>query len=268
MVNMSTSFSNEINLEHALSNISEKFRNKIITSYLELKQRYVGASRDASWDAAGLSAGKFCESVFRFLQNEFTGTHIAFGKHIPNFADECGKLIKLPNTVGNESTRVIIPRALIYLYTLRGKRGIGHVGGDVEANQIDMVTIVRNCDWIICELIRVYHNLSLEEAQAIVDALSQRELPFIWHVAGKKRVIKLGLSYRQQTLLLLYAEPNNGILTEDLCEWVEHPRIREFRSTVLGKLHGERLIEYDKINEIAYLSPLGIEEVETKIIKA
>ncbi len=267
MVNMSTSQSNDINLELALSNIPEKFRRKIIDSYLELKERYSGASRDASWDAAGLSAGKFCESVLRFLQSEFTGTYIAFGKHIPSFADECNKLVKLPATIGNESTRVIIPRALIYLYTLRGKRGIGHVGGDVEANQIDMVTIVRNCDWIICELIRVYHQLSLEEAQAIVDALSQRELPFIWHVAGKKRVLKLGLSYKQQTLLLLYTEPDTGVLTEDLCEWVEHPRIRGFRSDVLGKLHGERLIEYDKENEIVYLSPLGINEVEQKILR-
>lgn len=267
MVNMSTSLNSDINLELALSNVPEKFRKKIIDSYLELKQRYSGASRDSSWDAAGLSAGKFCESVLRFLQNEFTSTYIAFGKHIPNFADECGKLVKLPTTVGNESTRVIIPRALIYLYTLRGKRGIGHVGGDVEANQIDMATIVRNCDWIICELIRIYHKLSLEEAQAIVDALSQRELPFIWYVAGKKRVLKLGLSYKQQTLLLVYTEPDTGVLTEDLCEWVEHPRIRTYRSDVLNILHDERLIEYDKVNEIVYLSPLGIEEVETKIIK-
>lgn len=259
--------SNTINLESALSNIPDKFRQKIIASYLELKQRYSGASRDSSWDAAGLSAGKFCESVLRFLQNELAGTFTPFGKHIQNFADECGKLIQLPSTTGSESTRVIIPRALIYLYTLRGKRGIGHVGGDVEANQIDMTTIVRICDWIVCELIRIYHKLSLEEAQAIVDALSQRELPFIWHIAGKKRVLKVGLSYKQQTLLLLYTEPDTGVLTEDLCEWVEHPRIREFRSDVLVKLHGERLIEYDKTNEIVYLSPLGVEEVETKIVK-
>jgi hypothetical protein len=257
-----------IDLETALSNVPNKFKLKIITSYLELKKRYSGASRDSSWDAAGLSAGKFCEGVLRFLQNELTGTFIPFGTHISNFADECGKLIKLPTTSGNESTRIIIPRALIYLYTLRGKRGIGHVGGDVEANQIDMATIVRICDWIICELIRIYHKLSLEEAQAIVDALSQRELPFIWHIAGKKRVLKLGLSYKLQTLLLLYTEPDTGVLVEDLCEWVEHSRIREFRSDVLAKLHGERLIEYDKANEIVYLSPLGIEEVETNIIKA
>lgn len=266
MVSTSTSPSH-IDLETALSNVPDKFRRRLVSAYLELKRRYSGASRDSSWDAAGLSAGKFCEAVLRFLQSELTGNFIPFGKHISNFADECGKLNKLPSTTGNESTRVIIPRALIYLYTLRGKRGIGHVGGDVEANQIDMATIVRNCDWIICELIRIYHKLSLEEAQSIVDALSQRELPFIWHVAGKKRVLRSGLTYKQQTLLLLYTEPDTGVLVEDLCEWVEHPRIRDFRSEILAKLHGERLIEYDKVNEIVYLSPLGIEEVETKIMR-
>jgi hypothetical protein len=55
---------------------------------------------------------------------------------------------------------------------------------------------VRNADWVICELIRVFHGLSLEEAQVIVDAIAMRELPDIWAVAGKKRVLKKGLSRR------------------------------------------------------------------------
>ncbi len=267
MVNTNTS-SNSFSLDTALASIPNNFRARIIESYLELKRRYTSASRDATWDAAGLSAGKFCESVFRFLQNDLTGASVPFGTHISNFADECRKLIQLPNIAGTESTRVIIPRALVFLYTLRGKRGIGHVGGDVEANQIDSATIVRLCDWVICELIRVYHKLSLEEAQGIVDALAERELPFIWQVAGKKRVLQQGLTFRQQTLLLLYNEPETGVLVEDLSSWVEHPRLREFKSKVLAPLHEERLIEYDQANEIVYLSPSGVDYVEGKIIKS
>src|SRR5262249_7365033 len=143
----------------------------------------------SSFDSAGLSSGKFTESIFRFLQHHLTGTYIPFGQHIPNFADESRKLIQLPATSGIESLRIIIPRALVYLYTLRGKRGIGHVGGDVEANAIDAATIVRVADWIICELIRVFHQLSLEEAQAVVDTLSTRNLPIVWEVSGKKRIL-------------------------------------------------------------------------------
>ena len=47
-------------------------------------------------------------------------------------------------------------------------------------------------DWIVCELIRVYHGLSLEEAQDLVDAISVKNIPAIWEVAGKKRVLKKG----------------------------------------------------------------------------
>jgi hypothetical protein len=264
MANTNTSSPNSL-LNSALSAIPAKFRRGITQSYLELKRRYNSARYDSSWDSAGLSAGKFCEAVLRFLQYELSGNSIPFGTHIPNFADECQKLIKLPATTGVESLRVIAPRALIFLYTLRGKRGIGHVGGDVEANEIDASTVMRMCDWIVCELIRVYHSLSLEEAQALVDTLAERNLPNVWKVAGKKRVLHPGLNSLQQTLLLLYSEPETAVLCEDLFEWVEYATISTYKQNVLQKLHKQRLIEYDRETESIYISPLGIQEIE-KII--
>src|SRR5262249_28529997 len=124
-------------LETALVGVPKKFRDRIVKSYLEMKRRHSEARFDSAWDTTGLSAGKFCEATFRFLQEQLTGSSIPFGRNIPNFADECRNLISLPAAAGNESLRVILPRALVFLYTLRGKRGIGHVGGDVEANEID-----------------------------------------------------------------------------------------------------------------------------------
>ncbi len=56
-----------------------------------------------SFDAAGISAGKFCESVLRLLQHELTGQSTPFGKHIPNFPDSCRKLIVLEAGAGPES---------------------------------------------------------------------------------------------------------------------------------------------------------------------
>jgi hypothetical protein len=74
-------------LDAALSAVPKQFRSRIIDSYLELKRRYREARYDAEWDTSGLSAGKFCESVLRFLQHQLTGASIPFGKHIANFAD-------------------------------------------------------------------------------------------------------------------------------------------------------------------------------------
>ena len=81
---------------------------------------------------------------------------------------------------------------------MRSKRGIGHIGGDVDANGIDIATMARIADWIVCELIRINHGVSLEEAQDIVDGISVRQLPSILDVGGKKRVLKDGLKAKDQ----------------------------------------------------------------------
>lgn len=265
-INMNTPKKDKSILEQALINVPKHFRSRIIDSYTELKRRYAKAIHDASWDTPGLSAGKFCESVLRFLQNELTGSNILFGTHIKNFPDECRKLILLPTT-SIESLRVIIPRALVFLYTLRGKRGIGHVGGDIEANEIDSATLVRVCDWVFCELIRIFHGLSLEEAQAIINSISVRNIPDIWEVGGKKRVLRRGLNYKQKTLLLAYSQTDEGVMTEDLFDWCEHKHLPAYRRDVLLPLHIEKLIEYDRENETIYISPLGVSEVEEAILQ-
>jgi len=254
-------------LKNSLGNMPVKFKDRICADYLELKKRYARSQFDLAWDTSGLSVGKFCESVLRFLQHVLTGDNIPFGKHIPNFPDECRKLIQLESTAGLESLRIIIPRGLVYLYTIRGKRGIGHVGGDVDANEIDAAVIVRVCDWIIAELIRIYHKLSLEEAQAIVDSVAERTVPMVWEIGGKKRVLRPELSYSDKTLLLLYTAVESGILVEDLFDWVEHSSKTDFKRRVLKGLHDAKYIEWDVDNDITYLSPRGIDFIEKQLLR-
>jgi hypothetical protein len=201
----------------------------------------------------------------RVLQNELTSSYTPLGTKLGQFDRECSKLEGLPKTAGVESLRVIIPRALIFLYTLRNKRGIGHEGGDIDANEIDAATAVRVADWCISELIRVVHAISLEEAQALLDAIAEREVPQVWSVTNAKRVLDPSLSYRDQTLLLLYAE-QAPIPVEDLFDWVEHPRMSNYRTHVLWPLHRARLIEYDRDTETAILSPTGAARVDSEII--
>jgi hypothetical protein len=255
-------------LDAALAGIDKRFRARIIGGYLELKKRHSQALYDGAWDASGLSAGKVCEAVLRFLQHHLAGASVPFGQHIPNFADECRKLVTLPATSGPESLRVIIPRALVFLYTLRGKRGIGHVGGDVEANGIDSATIIRTCDWVICELIRTFHGLSLEEAQSIVDGLSQRTIPEIWTISGKKRVMQGGLPFKRQVLLLLYHDAETWVASDDLLNWTEYSNPSVFKKNVLRPLHRDRLLEYDEEIDMVCLSPTGIQEVEERILRS
>ena len=248
-------------LEASLANVPKIFRAKIITYYHDIKRSYV----EGKFDSAGLGAGKLCEVLIRLLQQEVVGKYTPFGKKIPNMADECRKIITASNKNVSDSLKIILPRALVFLYTMRNKRGIGHVGGDIDANSIDTATIARTADWILCELIRVFHKMPIEEAQDLIDAISVRSMPIVWEVAGKKRVLRDGLNAKQKALLLLYSEPNSAVLTEDLCMWIEYSPSM-FEKRVLRDLHSKRLIEHDKDSELVHLSPKGAQLVEEELL--
>jgi hypothetical protein len=263
---MNTSYNNET-LQDALASIEVKFREKIIDSFLELKKRAFKSKYTNEFDSAGIIAGKFCETVFRYLQKELTGTFIPFGTSIPNVVSELDKLEKLPKSSGIESLRVTIPRGLSFLYTLRNKRGIGHVGGDIEANSSDLHAIIKLADWTMIELIRVFHKMSVDDAQGLVDSINDKETPAVWEINGKKRVMQPGLDNRDKTLLLLYSDINNRAAVEDLFEWIEYSNFSVFKKTVIGGLHKDNLVEFDKDINFVHISPLGIREVEQRILK-
>lgn len=250
-------------LESALNGVPTAIRKRLIKSYLELKSNL----SESRHEAAGLSAGKLCESVLRLLQGRAHGQHTPFGKQIPNFADECRKIITSKATSQlSDSEKAVLPRAIVFLYTMRNKRGIGHVGGDVDPNAIDSALMGQTADWIICELIRVHHQLSFEEAQDLVDSLAIRQLPDIWEVAGKKRVLRDGLRASDEALLLLYSAKDQAVLTEDLIAWIEYSNPRVFKSNVLRKLHDKRHLEWDKEEEFVVLSPKGAIYVEENLL--
>jgi hypothetical protein len=250
-------------LTAALSAVPEPFRTRLIDAYVGLRAAYA----EGTFDAAGLRVGAFAETLLRFLQEHLTGTSTPFGTRLPNFADECQRLERTPAKPNDEGVRVIMPRALSFVYTLRNKRGIGHVGGDVEANEIDAATAVRVADWCMCELIRVFHTLSLEEAQALLDAIAVRQTPEVWSVGGKRRVLSTDLKVTEQVLLLLHATEEATVAAEDLFDWIEYrTEYRYFKRDVLRPLHRARLVEYDEANDMVTLSPTGAAHVESAVL--
>jgi hypothetical protein len=71
------------------------------------------------------------------------------------------------------------------------------------------------------------------------------------------------LSYKQRALLLLYAE--HPILVRDLFDWLEHSSFSEFKRSVLNPMHKSKLIEFDTETGSVYLSPLGVDSVESEL---
>lgn len=248
-------------LGKALGAVPAQFRGRIVDAYISQRQAF----EEGHPDTVGLRGGKLCEEVLRLLQHELKGTHTPFGTKIQNFSDECIQLGRLPKSAGIESLRVVIPRALEFSYTLRNKRGIGHTAGDIDANDIDAATSARISDWVICELMRIYYSLPIEDAQSLLDALSTRQLPKIWTVNDKKRILNHKISKKEQSLALLHGELQNMTPVEDLCSWVEYSSENMFKKRILEPLHAERAIEFDKENNLVQISPKGAEIVDNEI---
>jgi hypothetical protein len=240
-------------LDDALASLPAAFRSRIPTVYLEMRSAY----RRGEYDLCGLKAGKFCEVLLRYLQHDLTATYTPFGTRLPDVAQLCRDLEKAPKNAGPESFRVLIPRAVSFIYTVRNKRDIGHVGGDLDANRIDAATLIRTVDWCLGELIRVRHSLPLEDAQDLLDSLADREMPMVWSGAGVKRVLDPSKSRAEQVLLLLYSAAGAAVPVEDLAAWIEVPRLSDFIARTVLPLHASRAVEYDRGTRTVLLLPPG-----------
>jgi len=246
--------------DELLAALPESLRTDLLSCYEAICRNYT----ENRWEPAELNGGKFAEVAYTILRGALDGSFPRKASKPANMLAACRALEGCPadpNRVGDRSLRILVPRLLPVLYEIRNNRGVGHVGGDVDPNHEDAEAVLAMANWIMAEFVRIFHGISLHEAQAAVESIVSRRHPLIWSVEGVKRVLNPSLSARDQVLLLLYAEPA-WVEIELLRHWVEYSNLSVFRTKVLGKLHSERLIEHDNRNGRARISPLGIKNVE------
>lgn len=239
--------------------LPDELVDALLTSYQEIKRNFFLGRHEPS----ELNGGKFCEVCFRILEHETSeGTYTPFGVHIPDIIGRLRSFENIPSSSANESYRIHIPRVLVSMYNIRNKRGVGHIGGDVNPNRTDSTYLVASADWAMAELFRVHYQCSLDEAQEIVHSIVQRPLALVHELEEAKRVLLPHLTHRDQTLLLLASEFPKRVSVSDLIEWIEPANKSRYRNSVLQKLHSERLIEFKDLDWCVILPP-GLNYVET-----
>lgn len=216
--------------------------------------------RERRWEPTELNGGKLCEVVYAILSGHVDGSFPASPSKPRNMYDACKQL---EQANAPRSIRIQIPRMLIALYEIRNNRGVGHVGGDVDPNQQDGTVVVAMSQWIMAELVRVFHNVDLVTAATAVETLVQRTTPLIWEVHGSLRVLNPSLSARDKSLVVLYSA---GAMTAGtLAAAIEYTNLSRFRNSVISKAHAEKLLNFDPQTDEVVLSPLGVRHVETEI---
>lgn len=247
-------------LTSVLGTLPDGLRKELLDAFNQIVKNF----RERRWEPSELNGGKLCEVVYTILKGLSDGKYPAKAAKPRNMVLACQKL-ETDAAGAPRSIRIQIPRMLIALYEIRNNRNVGHVGGDVDPNHMDAVCVLQVAKWIMAELVRVLHNVSTEEATAIVDGLADRETPLIWEVNGKKRVMSTGLSMRAKALLLLHAS-TGPVAEADLVSWIEHSNGSVFRRDVLRPAHKERMVEYDADARTVQISPLGIAHVEEDLL--
>ncbi len=248
-----------MNYAQALGGLPTTLRDELLTAFNEIVTNY----RESKWEPSELNGGKLCEVVYTILKGYTEGNYPAYSSKPSNMVDACKSLEKAgPNFP--RSVKIQVPRMLTALYEVRNNRGVGHVGGEVDPNHMDATVVLSMSKWILAELVRIFHNVDTKIATEIVELLTEREIPMIWLVNGKKRVLKTGLSMKDKTLVLLYSEPLVDELT--LFGWVEHTNSAVYRRDILVKGHKNKLWEYDKVSKTITLSPVGSDYVERELL--
>jgi hypothetical protein len=211
------------------------------------------------WEPTELSGGKLCEIVHSIVKGKIDGNYPARASKPPNMFQACRQIEQTSGI--SRSLKIQIPRVLVALYEIRNNRNVGHVGGEVDPNHMDAVCVLQMSKWLLAELVRIFHTCSVQEATAIVDALVEREVPLVWKVGERTRVLDANMSMKEKMLVLLHASAE-PMQEQDLVASIEHSNPSVFRRDVLRAAHKRRLVEYDEGKRLVTISPLGIEAAE------
>ncbi len=242
----------------ALSAIPSGLRDPLLKEYQTIVQNFL----EQRWLPTELHGGRFSETVYTILEGHANKAYAAAPTKPSNFPLACQNLekIKLPHIP--HSFQITIPRMLPALYDVRNNRNVGHVGGDVDSNHMDAVAVLSMSNWIMGELVRVFHKLTTAQAQQLVDALVEVRMPAVWTGAnGVKRVLENTLKLHEKVLLLTAVTPE--VSSKQLLEWIEYGDDKYVLRTI-RKLHTGRFLEFDeKVDKILILPPgtLAIEKL-------
>lgn len=228
----------------------------ILDSFIEIKENYYLGRHEP----AELNGGKFVEATVRLLQYVLRGNFTPIGESIRNMLQELRNFEQTPST-HPETFRLNVPRILIGMYNIRNRRGVGHLGGDVNPNLADSTLILSVASWVLAELYRTHYSVSISEAQKIVDDLVERKIPLVYEIGELKRVLSTKLSAKDQTLLFLSSSHPDPISESDLLRFTEYSNASNYRNKILRVLHRQRFIEYNETGSCKILPP-GLRYVE------
>lgn len=238
-------------------NLDHKLVDELLSAYEESKRKfYLGQLRPNE-----VEGGRFCEAAFRLLELITTGTFTQLGKQL-NTDALITQLAKLPSNKFSDSVRLHIPRSLRVVYDIRNKRDAAHLADSIDPNLQDATLVISILDWALAEFIRMYHSVSADEAQRIVENLVTRQAPAIQIFGNFPKVLNPNLKASDYVLLLLYHCGASGAQIEDLRLWIR-PKMLTNLNRTLDQLVDEKAFAHKNGNTF-FITYNGQREIELR----
>ncbi len=229
---------------------------KLLISYFEEIDRNY---RLEKWKPSELDSGHLVEIARRIIDNELLGAYKPINQSLGSFNHSV--LGKYESAAGDESLRILIPRALYAMYCVRNKRGVGHVGA-ISPNKMDTTFILNSAKWVLAEFVRLAGTGNPDEAHAVIDDLTDKHVDLIWCDDETFMILDPKMKAADKALLALYREDNIPI--DVLQERIDYKNKTNFRK-ILKSLESKKLLHCTQ-NGRCKLSPLGLRDVECRIV--
>jgi hypothetical protein len=242
-----------------LSRLPADLAQALEREYQNLLDHYL----NEEWGDAEVDAGRFCEAVLRLLE-----WHTQGGKYTPidGKSKPSRKAVVAAaqqDTALAPTLRQQIPQSVELMMDFRNNRNSAHLGA-IEASYTDAATVMALASWVIAEIVRLETSKPPAEVQALVDALSQRQLPLVQMVGDTPVVLDPKLTAGERALVLLFYT-GAPVPTEALRKWAEYGNATRWRISVLGDLRRDKLIHVDAQGRVHLLRP-GVQGAQ-KILK-
>lgn len=184
-------------------NFEKRRVSKLIKHYVVAS----GKGLEENWEQSLEQSGKFIEVAMKMLW-------IYSGKPLPNARDiKIGNMARgsldgqiSKSELSDDSLRLSIPRAIIYVYDIVSNRGGRHDSDIYNPSKVDALTVMPVCTWILVELIRhCSHSLDdPDKIKKIITNLVDEKAPFFEKFKDRIYVNKKTKSANECALLILY----------------------------------------------------------------
>lgn len=240
-----------------IATLDPKIVNELLLAYVEAKENYyAGGLR-----LIAVEGGRFCEAAFRLLQQAASFKVTPLGKQLKT-DDLIRDLAVLPAGGLPDSLRLHVPRSLRVVYDIRNKRDAAHLADGIDPNLQDATLVGTVIDWVLAEFVRLYHNVSANEAQALVESLVTRRAPAVETFDDFLKVLNPALPASDFLLLLLYHRGKTGADLSDLDSW-SRPDMRSNLRRTLYRLEHDKAFVHHRAGRYV-LTQTGLAEVERR----